>query len=139
MAMNWRGEVQRPCPQCGSANVRWRERRAVDVVRTWLRFLLELPFRSLLHLLSGTRRQPASPDSGLHSTEQYHAGGTRVDFERMAAEAGARFEGGMSTETADRFWRCGDCGRRGREYDRLAEIMGMASPGGEAKPPERRW
>jgi hypothetical protein len=95
------GQVE-PCPMCGSREVRWRQRRWYDVLRTWLRWLVE----AVLSAFGGGRKSSYSPVIGDPQGYSYEA--------QVAA-----FDHRWSIQTPRSFWRCSDCRRRGYVFDPL--------------------
>jgi predicted RNA-binding Zn-ribbon protein involved in translation (DUF1610 family) len=101
------------CPNCGSANVRWRRRRPYDFVFTYVRWLIDLVAgRSL----GATRATDLSAPYSERGSE------VRVKATRYAVERTA-YEERVGTMTAARFWRCPDCRQEGQVFEKLEGVI----------------
>ena len=94
-----------PCPNCGSRNVRWRNRRPYDVLLTWARYFAD----TVLSVIFTRGAQPAlGYGSDHHARSEIFA----LRYRRQRAA----YEASVGLTTADRFWRCPDCKQRGQVF-----------------------
>jgi hypothetical protein len=96
------------CPNCGSTNVRWRNRRFYDVLFTWC---AEAFYNSAVWSNDGCALIYQVPPETYPQAVRY--------------------------DTPHRFWRCLDCRRRGDEFDVLRTPSEQPALPVEEPEPER--
>jgi hypothetical protein len=121
------GQVE-PCPMCGSREVRWRPRRLYDFVFTWFRYVVETVLQAVgfgrlgpqtLGGASGSmpvcdHRIP-NPRPGRHIDD--------IHLEMQYSRLRQMYELNTGTATANRYWKCRSCRRRGQVFDGLADLV----------------
>jgi predicted RNA-binding Zn-ribbon protein involved in translation (DUF1610 family) len=107
------GDEAALCPNCGSRNVRWRNRRFYDVILTWLRYFADA-------FLSMIFSRGATPTVGMPY-------GDRVLQSRVSAElykrARSAYEMKIGLTTAVRFWRCPECKQKGQVFSGIDDAL----------------
>jgi hypothetical protein len=98
---------------CGSINVRWRSRRWYDVLFTNVRWYLD---RAVGGLLKAGRTESVDLSFDAAS-DQRQLDAIRYRKRRDWYEDQA---GGM---TARRFWKCGDCHRKGEDFGNIDNVL----------------
>lgn len=94
------------CPDCGASNVRLRRRRWYDYVRTWGRFVLDsLGSPSTRGVSSTGRGNTTSHAQDMLAANEY-------------SEYRDAYEARLGTATAQYFWKCRSCGKRGQVFGR---------------------
>ncbi len=119
----------RPCPDCGSTNVRWRGRRWHDVIRTWLRH-----FADYLPAAAFGIGRPKVGDSSVGAQQTFQDGWPISISNHQAEEIVRRSQYEQSREvydietgyvTPDLFWKCGDCRRKGHVFANPENLLGL--------------
>ncbi len=119
-----------PCPICDSSDVRWHDRRWYDVVRTTVRSW----FEGLARVFDAGRPTRVAPQRALSSSSQTIERELRLGFgsdEEVAKVAAEMrydvrrdaYNARVSMTTADRFWSCNSCGRKGEVFDDAQELL----------------
>src|SRR5512135_188904 len=107
------GEVV-PCPNCGSRNVRWRNRRFYDVILTYARYLTDLVVSTLFGMGQTRIAGGGSRSAG------------RANLQALAYSQSRQFyESRMGTKTATRFWKCPDCRKKGQVFGSIGGTVAL--------------
>lgn len=103
-----------PCPNCGSTNARWRNRRLYDFVFTWTRFAADT-------VLSTLFVRGASPTADSRYVPEWQLGSQAESWSYQRRRAA--YESKVGLAVAKRFWRCPDCRQKGQVFSGLDETL----------------
>jgi hypothetical protein len=99
MHANNMATINRPCPSCGSTNVRWRKRRWYDG-----------PLNFLETMLSGATM--IRTDDGIGPLQR-----STMDASFMRDRGIAEQKRKMGRRTAELFYKCTDCHSKGEDFE----------------------
>ncbi len=115
-----------PCPNCGSTNVRWRNRRLYDFVFTWTRFAADTVLSTIFVGGASGRTTGGVSSPYVAGSASPHVPEWQLRNQPWAIQYNQQrsmYEAKVGLAVAKRFWRCPDCRQKGQVFSGLDETL----------------